>query len=98
VLVVAAPPGLKWQDQAAFFIDRLVDRDILYLDAQIAIEELIHAGLHDRITASFDLNGITIHWHPMPPIFMGARPLDVFTTIEQDGTVHVLYIRFADGA
>jgi hypothetical protein len=90
-----APPGIQWENPAADFIDALVDRDILYLDAQLAIEQLVQSGLHDRVTLTFDLDGRTIHWHRMPPIHIGLKALDIFTTEEQHGLIHVLYIRFA---
>ena len=89
------PAGLRWERQASDFIDSLVDRDILYLDVQDAVERLIHAGLHDRVTVTFELDGTTIHWHRMPPLHPGLKMLDIFTTVEQNGLIHVLYIRFS---
>lgn len=94
---MTAPAELVWDDQPASFLDRLVDRDVLYLDAELAVEALIHAGLHDEITITFDLAGHTVHWHRMPALHPGLRPLDIFTMVEQSGLIHVIHIRFADG-
>jgi hypothetical protein len=74
------PPSIIWDTQAADFVDGLVDLDIAYLEVQIAIEELLHAGLLDAITVSFDLDGVKIHWHWMPPLGPGMLPLDTFAS------------------
>lgn len=55
----------------------------------------IHAGLHDEITVTFDLDGRTIHWHWMPPLRKGLSALDILTTVEQSGLIRVLIIRFS---
>ena len=90
-----APAGIAWEDRASRFLDSLVDSNIDYMDAQIAIETLIHAGLHDEITVTFDLDGRTIHWHWMPPLTRGLSSLDVLTTVEQTGLIRVLIVRFS---
>ena len=95
--MLPAPPELVWERQASAFIDALIERDIYYLDCQVAIEKLIHAGLHDEITQTFELDEHTIHWHLMPPLFPGAKALDIFTTVEQNGAIRVLHIRIAHG-
>ncbi len=93
-----APPGIKWEHQPAAFLDGLVDRDIAYLDAELSIEALVQAGLHDEVTASFELDGRTVHWQQMEPIMPGLKRLDIFTVVEQTGLIHVIHMRFADGA
>ena len=91
-----APAGIVWDNQAALFLDLLVDRDIGYLDVEMAVEALIHAGLHDEITVTFDLDGRTIHWHRMPPPMLGLHGLDIFTNVEQSGLIHVIHMRFSE--
>lgn len=91
------PAGIIWDGQASRFLDQLVDRDIGYLDVQLAVEALIDAGLHDEVTVTFDVEGRTVHWHRMPPSQPRLRALDVFTSLEQSGAIHVIHIRFASG-
>lgn len=90
-----APAGIAWEDRAAQFLDSLVDSNIDYMDVQVAIETLIHAGLHDEITVTFDLDGRTIHWHWMPALACGLSALDILTTVEQSGLIRVLIVRFS---
>lgn len=92
---MTAPPGIVWEDQAAQFLDQLVDRDIGYLGVEYAVERLIHAGLHDQVTVRFLVGGLPVFWHRMPPLMPGLRPIDIFTHIEENGLVHVIHMRFA---
>jgi hypothetical protein len=90
------PPGLRWDHQASDFLDALVDLHVDYLSVQAAVERLIHAGLHEEITAVFVLDGFNIHLHRVPPLFPEMRPLHVFTTVRTDGLIDVFHICFAD--
>lgn len=73
-----------------------MDVHIGYLDVSEAVERLIHAGLHEEITAAFDLDGFNIHLHRVPPLFPTMRPLHVFTTVTNNGLIDVFHICFAD--
>jgi hypothetical protein len=93
---MAAPAEIRWEHSVSDFIDQLVDFDIRYLNAQEAIERLVHSGLKDRIAVPLDeVEGELVYWHPMPPLFPEMRPLHVFWTVDQDGGLTVLHVVFS---
>lgn len=90
-----APPAIRWEGQAAEFLDKLVEVDIAYLDAQESVERLIHAGLLDELAIAFEVDNRTVYMHCFPKPSPRLIPLYVFTTRSQSGMIHVLHICFA---
>jgi hypothetical protein len=94
-VIHGAPSTIQWDDGPADFLDRLIDFDILYLDVELAVEQLIHTGIYDEISLGFYLDDAQVHWHRMPPLAPGLRALDIFTTVDANGLIRVFHIRFA---
>ena len=89
-----APPTLIWEAAASEFLDGLVDLDIGYLDVQLAVERVIHAGLLDDVSSAVDISGRNVYVHQVPALFPNMSPIFVVTTRTQHGAVHVIFASF----
>jgi hypothetical protein len=94
--VPGAPGEVRWDNQAAEFVDFLIENDLRYVNLQEAIEQLIHSGLKHAIAVPFAvIANEVVYWHPVPKLFPDMRQIHIFWTEDADGGLTVLEAAFA---
>lgn len=88
------PSEIIWEHQVSDFIDGLVEHDIDYLDIEMAIERIVHSGLHDMVATQFEFEGQTLYAHLVPSLKPHLKPVWVFSRIEQTGAILILFACF----